>query len=312
MWSLFNILVIFVVFRALLISATLTTTAHAYPLDITDSDKIKDIITKFQLAMKDLLAIAGGEVRSSLMLAYQSADALVQSLNLTYQNQLQNTFIELDGQQRKAFQDTAATLVLLDKMTKERIYDATDPWRKSNDILAHLTVKTPLLSSYGPANIAPNKYKTADILIKLTGFNLCFDFPVNAPKRVIQEQEISAKSGECTGKSVTFLVPREFFPTPETQPETVRAALVMYYDNSRWYNRIKKVGLVSYSLMFNVLPNELGSLEYSYKVPTPKKVEPIPFEADLHTESSAEHNGEHHECFPLDEKGGWKYDFAHA
>jgi hypothetical protein len=58
--------------------------------------------------------------------------------------------------------------------------------------------------------------------------------------------------------------------------------------------------MAEYSLIFNALPDVLGSVVCESIINVPKSVPPVPFKSDpLTAASSGGHNGDVHRCYPL-------------
>ena len=295
----------------LCIFSLLTSQALAAPGDITDSDKIGDLIAKFERSMADLLRLAGSESRVTLMVGYQQTDALIQSVKLNYKDALQETVRTLDQEQRKVFESINHSIGNLETLTKGPIANAMGQINSIKLGLGKFALKTPLVDGYGPANIAPAS-QGDEIKISVTGYNLCLGDVRYVPKLRIGGNEFRADArGECTDGRLNFVVPRTLFAREESKVSLASTELELYYDPSSWFNT-KPIAPVKFSLIFNVLPLQLGTIEYKSTFRTKKYVAPVLFQSPEYSVSShAGHNGDETRCYPLDVNGGWKYDFEH-
>jgi hypothetical protein len=294
-------------------SLLFSVSALAGPLDITDTDKIGDLINKFQQALAALVKQAGSEARVTLNSTFQQTDASIQTLAVAYSDSLDKTLGGVDKQQRKAFEDAQKALLNLDAVVKQPLKDVTDTFVDFNTVVGQITIKKPLISRYTPSNIPPAVANIPQITIAVSGFRMCMGDSVHIPKLTIGNNEIPAD--ECTEGRLSFVVPRSFFSIAvgEKHVGTRNALLKMYYNAAPWYKPWSDIQPVQYGLIFNVLPDTLGTYEYNSTILVPVDVPPKLFRSEpLATYSHEGHSGDVHECYPLDPKAGWKYDFQNA
>ena len=238
------------------------------PVILDSKSDIKDIIDEFGAQLSLLIAQAGGEVRVSMVRAYQLSDSLISSLKVTYGDSVKSTFGELDKQEQKTFADMRDSLEYMHNnihSDEARAFNVTENF---NAILADVLSwnKDPMVIDYTPAYIPPEKLGH-DVKITITGQRL-HKIGVDAPTIAVGGATLQADGG--TDTSVSFVVPHSLFGVHQDGTTFSTAKLTIHRAVSSWLDWVpgrKPIQQdIPFALLFTVLPEQLGM--YSTEVAT--------------------------------------------
>jgi hypothetical protein len=161
----------------------------------------------------------------------------------------------------------------------------------------------PLVTKYDPSFIAPSSL-TKDVTITVHGFKLHIS-DAN-PKLLLGNSQVI---GEGTDNLVSFIVPRNVFGNLEGGTGFISATLILFEDNSHWYNPIDwyfpRLQERRFGLLFTMLPESLGSYKVNRLISYTKKEVKTFVSLPLATESSSV-NGDVHGCYSPED--GWVFD----
>lgn len=285
--------------------------AQAVPLDITDSDKVSDVIAKLYGAMSSIVSQAGVESRMTMMDNYQRLDAAIQNLANRFSDLEGKTMKDLNQAERQLFTDIQSTLDNLDGRLKGPFDKTIGAVKDFNTVLAQITVRKPLITSYGPANIGPVG-RVSTVPIQITGFKLCPGDSVPEATLKIGSKVVKSE-GECINNQIVFLVPRSYFASEDKAIGLGLAQLTISYSTSKWLGLSSSTEEVKFRLMFNILPNKLGKVIYNARYLVNKKVPPRrKVTEEILTYSHDGSSGVAEKCWPISHRDGWRYDFVNA
>ena len=295
----------FIVVATFLLSASIA--CAQVPAILSDKNDVKDIISHFRAEMSALIAQAGGEARVTLLRAFQLSDALINSLSAAYGDAVKLTFGELDKQQQKVFFDAYR---LLDE-TKEAVRTPTDKALKLGNDYAQILAdvlswsKKPMVTGYFPGYIAPTSISDT-VRITVVGARL-HAADVDNPRLTIGRTDY--EPDELTDGSIAFVVPRSAFSMPKNGTTFQRANLTLFRDPSGfWF--WKSVKKVTFSMLFNVVPESLGTYSSSMVVLKPTLDTKHIIWPTLSASKGGGGGAEKHDCYVPE--AGYKFDLTTA
>lgn len=252
---------------ALLLSMCLSTPLNAgMPLIFDDGDKVKDIIAKLQEAMGSLIQQAGGETRLTMTHGYQLSQAMISNLAAQYSDSLDLTFRQLDSQQRKGFDDFRVLINQNQRWVHGDIQEGLRTVQDLNVVINNLAISSsrPIVTRFAPTYISPASASDT-VLIEVSGFHLYDALSSKRPSLRIEQKEYTADG--ATDNVVSFNIPRESIQVSSDRLQYVTFDLTLYQNTSNWVVSFfhKKYEPTHYSLMFAVLPENLGSYSVATK-----------------------------------------------
>ena len=230
------------------------------PVILDSKSDIKEIIDEFGAQLSALIAQAGGEVRVSMVRAYQLSDSLISSMKVAYGDSVKLTFGELDKQQQKTFADMRDTLDYMHNNIHSEASRAFNVMENFNAILADILSwnKDPMVIDYTPAYIPPENLGH-DVKIVITGQRL-HKIGVDTP--TIQIAGATLPAAGATDTVISFVVPHSLFGMHQSGTAFSSARLIIYRPVSSWWDwvpgRTLKQQAIPFSLLFTALPEELG------------------------------------------------------
>jgi hypothetical protein len=296
-------------FLALIITLLMVTSAASAQIPgVFDPKKdVNDLINTFQARMSGLISQAGGEARVTLVTAFQLSDALIKNLQVTYADSVHVTFDRLDTTQQKAFIDAEKMLDGIDRRIHSTTNKALQDWTDTNEIVADaasLWTSKPLVTSYGPAYIAPSSLMKM-IRITIAGVRL---HAGDLPKLAINNMQFDPD--EYTDINLSYLVPRDFFPVLESGTSFVEAKLLFQRGQTWTKFPLGKVKSTEFRLLFTVLPENLGSYTMTRTVNTPREIRQQFTSPTLRAAKDGGGGAEAVDCYvPQD---GFKFDLTTA
>lgn len=247
----------------LVVLSTSPTIGFDKPAILGGKSDVKDIVSHFRAEMAALIAQAGGEARVTLTRAFQLTDSLINSLSAAYGDAVKITFDELDGQQQKAFLDTAKLIDQMKAAVQEPGEKSIQLGNDATQVLADVLSwsKKPLVTNYFPGYIAPSSISDS-IRISVIGSRL---HAGRVEQPVLEIGSTKFKPDEVTDRSISFVVARTSFPTPRKGTVFQRATLTMFREAERswwaWWWPFRSFDELKFPLLFTVVPDALGTYE---------------------------------------------------
>ncbi|MCP4370786.1 MAG: hypothetical protein GY797_22135 [Deltaproteobacteria bacterium] len=180
---------------------------------------IEDIISKFKTSMNSIIATAGNEARSTVLLASRSIEARIFNLKVAYQDSMEKTLEELSKQEQQLFYDVNTLLINFDTSVDNKLKQIHETQTEFSATLRDVVPgagKKPIILSYLPLFIFPEKHgKTINIRVR--GINLS----TGKPYINISDKKFSATTQLDT--ELVFSVSRDslFPPTKRVQQQPI-------------------------------------------------------------------------------------------
>ncbi len=301
-----------IIVGVLLFGAADVAFAEEWKLPSLDPERpVKDIVADFRAAMSALIEQAGGESRVTLLRAFQLADSLIGNMQAAYGESVKLTFKELDKQQIKVFDD-------LSNLLNEEHNAVIDPVNHSlkgvdnfNAVWADVLSwnKYPIVTSYEPGHIPPDSVLHT-IKITVSGERL---YKLGADKPKIEIAGTTYDADSVTDTSIKFIVPHSAFGFRQSGTAFIRANLVVFRIASSWSDWLPWISprqeKIPYPLVFNVLPEQLGSYRVD-TIPRVNRLEEKDFKQphEFHAEKWGGGAAQDGDCFtPID---GFEFDLT--
>ncbi|TAW39035.1 hypothetical protein ELI17_37320 [Rhizobium ruizarguesonis] len=260
---------------ALIFFTYLSTPLNAgMPLIFDDGDKVKEIIAKLQAAMGGLIEQAGGEARLTMTHGYQLSQAMISNLAAQYSDSLDLTFRQLDSQQKKGFDDLRVLINQNQRWIHGDIQEGLRTVQDLNVVINNLAISSsrPIVTRFSPTYISPANASDS-VLVEVSGFHLYDAASPSRPSLRVEKKEYTADG--ATDNVISFVIPRESIPVSSHQLQHVTFDLTLYQNTSNWVVSYfhKEYEPTQYSLMFAVLPENLGSYSVATKTMVDRREE---------------------------------------